>query len=352
MERSGWRLAEKELRAWLDGLLREGKRVIAPVERDALKLFRTVESASHVSLAGGKTRWSPKEFLFPRTEALYSYQLRADGPELQDPPLPEQEQVLFGALCCDAAGLVRLDDVFLHGKVEDPLYARRRALTTIVAMACRAAEPDCFCTAVGGSPMGTEGVDLLIIPFGADWLVNAVTEKGRSLVPEGWSEVSPDDWSLAEEQERRVAQEISRTPVAKEWAATLENDFESPVWKDVARRCLSCSICAYVCPSCSCFDVHHEGNAWGGQEIRCWDACTYALFTAHASGHNPRGGPDARYRQRTLHKFSYLTPGEQGEIRCVGCGRCIAHCPAGIDIHDAVRQVATASQEEDADGRD
>ncbi|MHC4428808.1 MAG: 4Fe-4S dicluster domain-containing protein, partial [Planctomycetota bacterium] len=164
MNKTAWRLSETELRKWLDGLLDEGKRVIAPVDRDGLRLFRSVTTADEVNLDPGKTRLSPKEFLFPRTESLYTFTLRKDGPELRDPPLPEQEQILVGVRSCDAAGLVRLDQVFLTGKVEDPLYSRRRALTTVVAFACPESEPECFCTAVGGSPMGTEGVDLLVLP--------------------------------------------------------------------------------------------------------------------------------------------------------------------------------------------
>ncbi len=351
MRETTWRLTENDLRVWLDGLLDEGRRVVAPVEREGLRLFRAVRSAEEVGLDPGKTRWSPKEFLFPRTESLYSYTLGAEGPELRDPAPPEREQVLVGVRCCDAAGLARLDDVFLKGGVEDPLFARRRALTTIVAFACNEAEPECFCTAVGGSPMGTDGVDLLVVPLGDDWLARPVTDKGRALESDGWSPASRADWSLAEEQVQRVADGIDRSPVPENLAAILESNFDDPVWKDVARRCLSCSICAYVCPSCSCFDVHHEGNAWGGREFRCWDACTYALFTHHASGHNPRGGPDARYRQRTLHKFAYLAPGEQGLVRCTGCGRCVRLCPVGIDIHGAVRQVAASSQDGKADGK-
>jgi ferredoxin len=351
MKKKVWRLGEQELRGWLEGLLEEGKRVVAPVAREGLRLFRPVTSAAEIDLEPGKTRWSPKEFLFPRTESLYTYTLGSGGPELSDPPLSEREQVLVGVRCCDAAGLARLDDVFLNGKVEDPLYARRRALTTIVAFACAESEPECFCTAVGGSPMGTEGVDLLVVPFGDLWLVRPVTEKGRALASEDWNPASRANWSLAEDQVQRVAEQIARAPVAEGLAAALESEFDNPVWNEVARRCLSCSICAYVCPSCSCFDVHHEGNVWGGREFRCWDACTYALFTHHASGHNPRVGPGTRYRQRTLHKFAYLAPDEQDGVRCVGCGRCIAQCPVGIDIHDAVRQVLAATHEGDADDR-
>ncbi len=199
--------------------------------------------------------------------------------------------------------------------------------------------------------MGTEGVDLLVSPLGAYWLIRLVTDKGRELASEDWTPARREHWSLAAEPVRSVAKQIQRAPVARDPAAMLERNFDSPVWDEVARRCLSCSICAYVCPSCSCFDVHHEGNAWGGREIRCWDACTFPLFTRHASGHNPRGGPDARYRQRLLHKFAYLAPEQpQGSIRCVGCGRCIAHCPAGIDIHDALGRISAAAEAGKADG--
>jgi len=348
MTTTAWRIGGGELRSWLDGLLAQGKSVVAPVERDGWTRFRKVASAAEVCLEPGKTRWSPKEFLFPRTEPLYSYRLGADGPQLRDPPLPEQEQILLGVRSCDAAGLVRLDHVFLESGVQDPLYARRRELTTVVAFACSEAEPECFCSAVGGSPMGTEGVDLLVLPFGDFWLVRPETDKGRALVSDAWSPASPENWSLAEEQVQHVARKIERSPVPDNLARTLESRFDSPVWHEVARQCVGCSICAYVCPSCSCFDVQHEGDTWGGREFRCWDACTYALFTKHAAGHNPRGDSDARYRQRLLHKFAYLAPDDDEVTRCVGCGRCISLCPVGIDIHAAVEKIAAASRPDDA----
>jgi len=340
LDGSRWLLSGGELNEWIDGLIGAGRRVIAPVDRAGLRSFRAVASAAEVDLGPGKTRWSPKEFLFPRTEPLYGYTLGAEGPELVDPPLCEQEQVLVGVRCCDAAGLHRLDEVFLEGGVKDPLYASRRERTTVVAFACARAGPECFCTAVDGSPMGTEGVDLLAIPLEDDWLLAEVTSRGGELASPSWSHAGDRDWALAEEQQRRVAGEIGRSPVPADLGRALEGAFDHPAWKETAARCLSCSVCAYVCPSCSCFDVHHEGNAWGGREIRCWDACTFPRFTLHASGHNPRGGPDARYRQRALHKFAYLAPDREGTTRCVGCGRCVALCPAGIDIHEAVLRIA------------
>jgi ferredoxin len=345
MEAHGWRLNGTELRQWLDGLIAEGREVIAPVATDALRLFRPIDEGADADLRPGKTRWAPKEWLFPRTESLYEYTLESSGPELRDPEPPDRERVLLGVRSCDAAGFTRLDAVFVGGRVVDPLYAARRERTTVVGLACREAEPECFCTAVNGSPGGTEGLDLQIVPLGDDWLIRVLTEKGEALVSDEWQEASRSAWELAEDQERQVAEQIGREPVPEDRARILEAQFEHPVWKEISRRCVSCSVCAYVCPSCSCFDVHHEGNAWGGREFRCWDACTHSLFTLHASGHNPRQGPAARYRQRSLHKFAYLAPDEEDVVRCVGCGRCTVHCPVGIDIHEAVTRVVASAGE-------
>ena len=57
MQDTGWRLTDTEMRAWLDRLRTEGHRVVAPVERDGLRLFRAVKSAACVPVI--VTRGSP-----------------------------------------------------------------------------------------------------------------------------------------------------------------------------------------------------------------------------------------------------------------------------------------------------
>lgn len=350
MTREGWRLTEDQWREWLDSLVRAGKRVIAPVAplagTRALRLFQPVPSADGVALDGyGNTRWSPKEFLFPNTETLFSYSFRGEDVQLEGPRTDEQEQVLFGVRPCDAAGLSRLDDVFLGGEDEDPFHADRRRRTTTISLACDSARPQCFCTAVGGSPSGAEGSDLQLAPLDDAWLLHAVTEKGRNLIGDsaaGWTAASEADWASADETRRAVERDIKHNPVPEEWAKALESTFGDSVWDTLGERCLSCGICAYVCPSCSCFDVTDDGNAFCGTRCRTWDSCTFAGFTSHASGHNPRGDQPARYRQRVMHKFAYF-PLQQGEsFMCVGCGRCTALCPVGIDIQHSLRSAVAA----------
>ena len=344
----GWHLTEKECREWLETLLRSGRQLAAPTLEDGILAFRAVFAAADISLAGeGNTRWSPKEFLFPSTETLFSYRFLGDEVELAAPAGDEDEQVLFGLRPCDAAGLARLGDVLLTE--EDGSYGGRQARSTTISLACEEAQPGCFCTAVGGSPAGIEGADLQLLPLDGAWLLRVVTPRGGDLVAAAaasWAPASTEDWAKAEAKRRAVESSIERAPLPAEWAQKLEGTFDHPLWRTLGERCLGCGICAYVCPSCSCFDVTDAGNAFCGSRCRSWDSCTFARFTRHASGHDPRPTRAARYRQRVLHKFAYFPLEHEGRFMCVGCGRCLTLCPVGIDIGRSVESAVAASPAE------
>jgi ferredoxin len=141
---------------------------------------------------------------------------------------------------------------------------------------------------------------------------------------------------------------MAASAIASGAAAALEASFGAPLWETLGRPCLGCGICTYACPSCSCFDVGDSGDAACGERCRSWDSCTFGLFTRHATGHNPRAGQAARYRQRVLHKFSYYPQTHDGELMCVGCGRCLTLCPVGMDVRATVAQVVAATEGADA----
>lgn len=334
-----WRLTDEQLRTWLAALLVPGRRVVAPVAEDGLDLFREVRSADEIRLQpSGRTRWSVKEVLLPATETLFSYRYDGERVAIEVPPA-EPDQVLVGLRPCDAAGTARLDGMLS----DDEAYASRRERTVIVSVACAGAEPACFCTAVGGSPAGTEASDLQLVPLGGGWLLRQLTKQGAALVNgdrDGWPVAEAEDWAAAEDQRRAVEESINAEPFPLELATALTEHFEGPVWAAISERCLGCGVCAYVCPSCGCFDVTDVGNAFCGTRCRSWDSCGFARFTRHAAGHNPRPAQPARYRQRVMHKFAWY-PLEHGSFMCVGCGRCVESCPVGIDIRQSVERVMT-----------
>jgi ferredoxin len=78
---------------------------------------------------------------------------------------------------------------------------------------------------------------------------------------------------------------------------------------------------------------------------RNWDTCQTCVFTLHASGHNPRGDQNARYRQRIEHKF-LAYPLKFGDVLCTGCGRCSRACPTGQDMAEILTAIDARAAED------
>ena len=112
--------------------------------------------------------------------------------------------------------------------------------------------------------------------------------------------------------------------------------------------CLGCGTCAFLCPTCTCFDVVDEDDHYNhrGKRIRLWDTCQFCIYTQHTSGHNPRDSIIERCRNRILHKFSYY-PKNYGMLGCVGCGRCIQLCPVNNDLRDIIKKIILIRKEKE-----
>ena len=129
---------------------------------------------------------------------------------------------------------------------------------------------------------------------------------------------------------------LAKVPVKfnlEEIGQKLSALFESDLWKKQSERCIGCGACAFVCPTCACFDIQEDTKGKSGKRIRCWDSCGFSLFTLHTSGHNPRSVQSQRWRQRLMHKFSYM-PERLSVIGCTGCGRCSRACPVDMNLSE------------------
>lgn len=315
-------ISRDEVIRWLDQLLRE-RILAAPVQVQGLTLFQPISKVEEVTLDFGNTTLSPKEWFLPPTETLFSMQGNDGHPQLV-PSTIEKDAVIFGLRPCDAKGIALMDGPFLR-EPADALYQERRARTTLIGLACRQAQPECFCTSVGSAPNDPNHVDILLTEIENGYIVQAITEKGKALLPEGLTE---------SKEELPPPPELQDVPV-KEVTRAVREFFDNPYWERLADRCLHCNICAYVCPICYCFDVRDYSNKGNLERVRSWDSCQSAGFTRIAGGYDPRPTKEARLRQRFAHKLLYF-PEEFQDIACVGCGRCVKSCPVNIDIREVM----------------
>lgn len=325
-------LATSRLRALIDGWLHDGKRVAGP-QRVQMPLvqYGWLKSSEALVLDGFiHPANSIKEFVFPQTEILYGYTVKGKQIELVPRELPTTEQIILAARPCDAAALPILDAVF-NWDFKDELYNRRRELSTVVTLACKAHDAQCFCTSVGLGPDNTRGSDAMLIEIEPDrYEVRILTPRGERL--------------LANQTE--TSDLVGKTPPGPpeqfDLAAVgefLAQGYDRPEWQTTTLRCLGCAACAYTCPTCHCFDMVDEGTAKGGVRRRHWDACQFSKFTLHASGHNPRNVQAQRQRQRVFHKFQTY-PEKFGDVLCTGCGNCSRNCPVSLGMLAVLKQVA------------
>lgn len=328
----------RKIEELLDSAIGEGKKVVGPVEEAGFLVFRQIADAKETNISPGtKTRFPFKEYIFPKTEKVLSYRMEGAEVDLEDVRPEAEDLIIFGARPCDAASLRILDAVFSWDYV-DPFYILRRERITVIGVSCTEPRPECFCTSVGLSPGSPLGSDILLTQVGdGTFLVETFTEKGKGMIERIEGELEDSDLSREE-----IMKDVEARMVRKEVLTGIEGELarsfdRMEIWNLYGMRCLQCGICAYVCPTCHCFDISEEADMRKGERRKNWDSCSFEVFTLHASGHNPRPTQAERYRQRVMHKFRYFIE-RFGMTMCVGCGRCGFYCPVGIDIYDATRE--------------
>ncbi len=321
----------------LAALRAAGQRVIAPVRQGKRTVFAELPDGQ--APAGGiQTAESPKTVVFPRYEPILSYRFAGKDVQPQVAAIDARPTVLFGARPCDAASFATLRAVFTWDS-PDAYFEPKLANLTVIGAACTECDEYCFCTSVGGGPGSTAGSDILLTAIDAQrYLAEVLTEKGQAVVQRAASLFTPADGAASQKDAAlaKVKPRFDAADLGRKLPAAFAKE---EVWKEQSLRCLGCGACAYVCPTCSCFDIQDERDRTRGVRLRCWDSCGFGLFTLHASGHNPRHVQSERWRQRVMHKFSYQ-PERQGVLGCVGCGRCSRACPVDMNLAEHAAALA------------
>jgi sulfhydrogenase subunit beta (sulfur reductase) len=342
-------LRAEELTKLIELLSCKGYRTIGPFVRDGAIVYERIESSAQLpagwtdeqergfyrlkrredqawfGYAVGPHSW--KRYLLPAEVRLWSAERRGRTFRILNNEMrPKQPYALLGVRACDLAAIKVQDRVLIGDKYRDAIYA--------VAT--------CFCASLGTGPRAQSGFDLALTelegPAGHRFVVQTGSERGAEVLA-GLQTVpaAGADSHDAEAAVDRAASEQVRSIDTAGIKELLYQNFDHPRWDNVAARCLTCANCTMVCPTCFCTSVEdvtyvtsHQAERW-----RRWDSC-FTLSFSYIHGGNIRTSGKARYRQWMTHKLASWID-QFGTWGCVGCGRCIAWCPVGIDITEEVR---------------
>jgi sulfhydrogenase subunit beta (sulfur reductase) len=354
-------LAVSGLEALLTALRMDGYQLIGPTMRDGAIVYDTITGLgelpagwTEVQEAGtyrlrrrddealfgyavGPQSW--KRFFFVPRLRLWTAHREGTGFSVETETAAPPRLALIGARSCDLHAIAVQDRTFLEGPFADPDYAARRREVFVVAVNCGVAGGTCFCVSMQTGPRVERGFDLALTELGERdpgehrFVVEVGSERGAALLARLEHEpAAEEDLRAAGEVSERTARSMGRTLDTREIKELLYRNLEHPRWDEVAGRCLGCTNCTLVCPTCFCSTVEDVTDLGGttAERWRRWDSC-FTQDHSYLHGGSVRASVRSRYRQWMTHKLASWID-QFGTSGCIGCGRCITWCPVGIDL--------------------
>ena len=347
-----------------------GRRVVAPVVEDGALKMSEIEHAAELPFGWTATSepglvrlerradddprarrafdhgtaWSGiKPWTFPSRVDALSVETRDDGTlAVQVHAPPAEPLAVIGARACDLTALAIHDRVLAHGPAVDPDYAARRSDLLVVAVECASATSTCFCASMGSGPEVSTGADVVLAEVEGGFVARADTPAGERLL--AGLDLAPASSERVDEaviQVARTRESMGRAVDTDGLHDRLLASLDHPRWDAIAERCLACANCTLVCPTCFCTGTEITSDLDGRESSaeRTWDSCFTAGFAQVAGGGSFRPAHRDRYRQWLTHKFGTWWD-QFGSSGCVGCGRCVAWCPVGIDVREELHSIA------------
>jgi ferredoxin len=299
----------------------------------------------------GPQSW--KKFLHAPKLRLWTAERHGENTTVTPEASPNDRLAFIGVRACEIRAIEIQDRVLISDLYVDPHYQALRARALIVAVNCGQAGGVCFCASMQAGPRVKQGFDIALTELldGGEhvFLVEAGSEEGHALlalIPH--RAASDDEIRAAAAVIERTASSMGREMRSDDLNELLMNNLEHPRWDEVATRCLTCANCTLVCPTCFCTSVEDVSDLAGerAERWRRWDSC-FTMDFSYIHGGSVRASAKSRYRQWMTHKLATWID-QFGSSGCVGCGRCIAWCPVGIDITEEARAIrgCDASAEE------
>jgi formate hydrogenlyase subunit 6/NADH:ubiquinone oxidoreductase subunit I len=340
------------------------------------------DDQAYFGYAVGPHAW--KKYLFPPVLRLWQGQRTTTGFTIQEEGYDPPRRAFLGMRACELHALAVQDCVFINrdGQFTDPHYFKARQRLFLIAVECEHPGGTCFCVSMGTGPAvqpervplvasqheegaeqaadeGTARIslplatsmrptgsvamsvcDLVLTELDDAFVLRAVSPAGQGMVDRlGLSAASAAQIEEARRRVEAAAQTMARAVDVTDVRGLLHRNQEHPRWDDVAGRCLACTNCTLVCPTCfcSCTEDTTDLSLQTVERVRRWDSCFNPEF-ARVHGGNFRPSIRGRYRQWLTHKFASWF--DQFDVSgCVGCGRCITWCPVGIDVTEEINAI-------------
>ena len=293
--------------------------------------------------AVGQHSW--KKMLFPPRTELFRAERSNGSLRFMPSDVPEVRYAFLGVRACELAAMAIQDRVFLGSGTVDRTYETARRDVFTVAVNCIVAGGTCFCVSMGTGPRCTDGYDMVLTEVIDDDRHEFVLESGTQ------SRGGPPRLDYRDDP--------APTPTSTKWTASSpepprkwEGRWTTPESRSSStrtsstrggttspQRCLACTNCTLVCPTCFCSTTEDSVSLDGAVATRSrrWDSC-FTLDFSGVHGVPVRSTTKERYRQWMTHKLASWYD-QFGSSGCVGCGRCITWCPVGIDITQEVAAI-------------
>ncbi|TWU08796.1 Anaerobic sulfite reductase subunit A [Symmachiella macrocystis] len=352
-------LPASELQSLLDVLMNAGYQTVGPTVDQGAIVYDEIDSVDKLPRGwtdrqeAGKYRLeqrdddayfgyvvgphSWKQFLFPPLATVATAERHDTGWHMRTPDDDPPRYAFLGVRACEIAAMRVQDRVFTGGSYIDPIYKKRRDAAFIVAVNCTQAASTCFCTSMNTGPRCESGFDLALTEIADGFIMEVGSDAGGEILKK-LPTISSTRERLhqAESARQQALEQITKTLDTEGLRDLLLDNLDHPQWDDLATRCLSCTNCTMVCPTCFCSTVTEVSDLTRDhvERRREWDSC-FNIDFSYMNGGVVRNGVRSRYRQWLTHKLASWED-QFGSSGCVGCGRCITWCPVEIDLTQEV----------------
>ena len=287
----------------------------------------------------GNSVISPRAFLLPQTEELF--EIKSVKNASFSPIEDKKKRIFYGLRPCDIKALTLMRS-FFSGDFIDLPYQEKYERSTFIALACnRLCSDKAFCCEMDAGPVAKEGYALQLVAIAKGYLVDVGAKEGRQIVRENkklFTKAKAADAKEAAVTLRGMTKGRKRIDYKKLAKIMKEDKLKPSVWDDIGLRCVVCSGCITLCPTCSCFGIADRLDGDSGTRFRYCDGCPYAGFTRMAGENTPFPLHKDRIRRFFEHKLN-IDVERYGTPSCVGCARCIQTCPGNISIRKFIDTV-------------